>query len=150
MGFFDRFRRKHETVERAAPKVQQRGADVLKKKEGREESEPENREKKKAASFNVQGKQILLEPVVTEKAERGARKNNQYTFYVDRRANKVEVKRAFAALYGVKPVSVNTVRYQGEHVTFRRVAGMTRQTKKAIITVPQGTTIDIVPAAVRE
>ena len=57
---------------------------------------------------------ILIKPVVTEKMERLTDKLNQYGFIVDKRANKLQIKKAIEELYGVTVDSVNTMRYAGK------------------------------------
>ncbi|HPD96372.1 MAG: 50S ribosomal protein L23 [Bacteroidales bacterium] len=89
---------------------------------------------------------ILIKPVVTEKMERLTNKVNQFAFIVDRRANKLQIKKAVEDLYNVTVASVNTMRYAGKVKTrYTRtgyVAGRTSNYKKAIITLKEGETID--------
>ncbi|MEW6611077.1 MAG: 50S ribosomal protein L23 [Patescibacteria group bacterium] len=147
MGFLDRFKRKHEVVQRAAPKG------VASKKEAGEAKEPEVKEEDKvlpphARPYYHEGGSILLKPIVSEKSTRGAA-HGQYTFVVQRRATKGSVKDAIAATYGVRPLSVAIQNYEGRRVRFGRHFGVTKSYKKAIVTLPQGKTIDVLATTSR-
>jgi large subunit ribosomal protein L23 len=89
---------------------------------------------------------ILLKPIVTEKMTSQGDKFNRYGFIVARNANKIEIKKAEEELYGVTVESVNTMRYGGKVKTrFTKsgvMAGKTAATKKAVITLAEGNTID--------
>ncbi|HDP75064.1 MAG TPA: 50S ribosomal protein L23 [Bacteroidales bacterium] len=89
---------------------------------------------------------ILIKPVVTEKMERLADKLNQYSFIVDKRANKLQIKKAIEEFYGVTVDSVNTMRYAGKVKTRYTRTGMlvgrTNSYKKAIVTLKEGDKID--------
>ncbi len=89
---------------------------------------------------------ILIRPVVTEKMERLTEKVNQYGFIVDKRANKLQIKKAIEELYGVTVDSVNTMRYAGKLKTrYTRtgvLVGRTNSYKKAIVTLKEGEKID--------
>ena len=54
---------------------------------------------------------ILIKPIITEKANRDSEKFNRYTFVVDKRANKLEIKNAVETAYGVTIDSVKTMNY---------------------------------------
>ncbi|MEW5846003.1 MAG: 50S ribosomal protein L23 [Bacteroidota bacterium] len=89
---------------------------------------------------------ILIKPVVTEKMERLTDKLNQYGFIVDKRANKLQIKKAIEELYGVTVDSVNTMRYAGKVKTrYTRtgvLVGRNNSYKKAIVTLKDGDKID--------
>jgi large subunit ribosomal protein L23 len=89
---------------------------------------------------------ILIKPVVTEKMERLTDKLNQYGFIVDKRANKLQIKKAIEELYGVTVDSVNTMRYAGKVKTrYTRtgvLVGRNNSFKKAIVTLKEGDKID--------
>ncbi|MBR5060323.1 MAG: 50S ribosomal protein L23 [Clostridia bacterium] len=81
---------------------------------------------------------IIIRPHITEKttAETAAGK---YSFIVDRRATKIDVKKAVENLFNVKVLSVNTINYDGKKKTRRQnsgaVVGHTAAYKKAIVTI---------------
>ena len=85
---------------------------------------------------------ILIAPVVSEKSY-GLLDENKYTFLVDPRANKTQIKIAVEQIFGVKVLSVNTINRQGK--TRRTRYGLVRRanTKSAIISVAPGDRIDI-------
>ena len=88
---------------------------------------------------------VLIKPLVTEKVS-DLNEKGKYGFIVDRKANKVEIKKAVEQMYGVTVESVNTMQYQGKRKTrytkSRVVSGRTDSFKKAIITVAEGEVID--------
>ncbi len=89
---------------------------------------------------------IIIKPVVTEKMTEMGESLNRYGFIVNRKANKLQIKKAVEDLYGVEVVSVNTMTYRGKTKSrFTRtgiISGKTASYKKAIITVAEGETID--------
>ncbi|MCB8963524.1 MAG: 50S ribosomal protein L23 [Bacteroidales bacterium] len=89
---------------------------------------------------------ILIRPIVTEKMERLTSKVNQYGFIVEKKANKLQIKRAIEDLYGVTVDSVNTIRYDGKVKTRYTKAGFlvgrTNSFKKALVTLKNGEKID--------
>ena len=85
---------------------------------------------------------ILLAPVVSEKSY-GLLDENKYTFLVDPRANKTQIKIAVEQIFGVKVLSVNTINRQGKTRRTRYGLGRRANTKRAIISVAPGDRIDI-------
>ncbi len=89
---------------------------------------------------------ILLKPIVTEKMTNQGDKFNRYGFVVDKKANKIEIKKAVESLYGVTVESVNTMRYGGKVKTRYTKSGLmtgkTSSLKKAVVTLVAGSTID--------
>ena len=84
---------------------------------------------------------ILLAPVVSEKSY-GLLDEGKYTFLVDPRANKTEIKIAVEQVFGVKVDSVNTINRQGKTRRTRFGLGKRKDTKRAIVTLKEGS-IDI-------
>lgn len=85
---------------------------------------------------------IILSPVVTEKATL-ASEQNKVIFQVRPDADKAEVKSAVEALFGVKVTKVNTINVLGKEKRFRGRLGRRSDTKKAVVTLAAGQTIDI-------
>jgi len=89
---------------------------------------------------------ILIKPIVTEKLTSQGEKLNRYGFLVDKRANKLQIKKAVEELYKVNVASVNTIRYGGKAKSrFTKsgiLTGRTTASKRAIITLEKGETID--------
>lgn len=88
---------------------------------------------------------ILLAPVVSEKSY-SLLDENKYTFIVDPRANKTEIKIAVEQVFGVKVISVHTLTRQGKVRRTRYGMGRRPNTKRAIISVAAGDRIDIFQA----
>ena len=85
---------------------------------------------------------LLLAPVITEKATRGS-EHNQVTFRVPLEATKPEIKAAVEGLFKVKVDAVNTVVTKGKTKQFRGFIGRRSDTKKAIVTLAEGQNIDV-------
>ena len=89
---------------------------------------------------------IIVRPVVTEKMNAQAEGLRKYGFIVDKKANKVQIKKAVENLYGVTVESVNTMFYAGKRKSrFTRtgyVSGRRNAFKKAVITLREGDIID--------
>ncbi len=86
--------------------------------------------------------QVVLGPVITEKATEGS-EHNQVTFRVVLDARKPEIKAAVEALFSVKVKAVNTMRVKGKSKRFRNVPGRRSDWKKAIVTLQEGHSIDV-------
>ncbi len=84
---------------------------------------------------------ILIAPVVSEKSY-NLLDEGKYTFVVDPRANKTEIKIAVEQIFGVKVDSVNTINRKGKTRRTRFGLGKRKDTKRAIVTLREGT-IDI-------
>jgi large subunit ribosomal protein L23 len=84
---------------------------------------------------------ILLAPVVSEKSY-GLLDEGKYTFIVDPRANKTEIKIAIEQIFSVKVASVNTINRKGKARRTKFGIGRRKDTKRAIVTLREGT-IDI-------
>ncbi|MDE6239217.1 MAG: 50S ribosomal protein L23 [Muribaculaceae bacterium] len=90
--------------------------------------------------------EIMIKPIVTEKATKLSDKLNCYTFRVSPEANKYQIKDLVEKLYGVKVVRVNTAVVRGKNKSRWTKSGLLRgksaEWKKAFITVGEGETID--------
>jgi large subunit ribosomal protein L23 len=92
-------------------------------------------------TLNKDPRDILLSPVVSEKSY-GLLDEGKYTFVVDPRANKTEIKIAVERVFGVKVDSVNTINRQGKTRRTKFGTGKRKNTKRAIVTLKEGS-IDI-------
>ena len=86
--------------------------------------------------------QTVLGPVVTEKATMGS-EHGQVTFRVTMDATKPRIKQAVEELFSVKVKSVNTLRVKGKTKRFKGVKGRRSDWKKAIVTLEDGQSIDV-------
>lgn len=86
--------------------------------------------------------QIIIRPILTEKSAELEADNNQYTFEVHRKANKIEIGKAIEIVFGVRVDKVRTMVVRGDIRRVGRFYGKTRQWKKAIVTLHPGDSID--------
>ena len=87
--------------------------------------------------------QVLVAPIVSEKATQAAEQSNAVLFKVLQDATKPEIKEAVEQLFGVKVKAVNTVTTQGKTKRFRGRLGTRNAVKKAYVTLEDGNTIDV-------
>jgi large subunit ribosomal protein L23 len=85
---------------------------------------------------------VILAPVVTEKATAASEKN-KVVFKVRLDATKIEIKNAVEKLFEVKVTRVNTLTRKGKNKVFKGRPGKQGDVKKAIVTLAEGQTIDI-------
>lgn len=85
---------------------------------------------------------VIRSPMITEKATLGS-EHGQVTFKVAMDASKPEIKQAVEKLFSVKVKSVNTLVQKGKTKTFRGKKGFRNDTKKAVVTLQDGETIDV-------
>ncbi|MCO6484712.1 MAG: 50S ribosomal protein L23 [Saprospiraceae bacterium] len=92
-------------------------------------------------------KDILIKPLITEKAENLSEKKNQFTFLVDRKSNKIEIRKAVEKMYNVHVSAVNTAIMPSKTRNRNTKAGFIRGSvsayKKAVVTLAPGETIDL-------
>jgi large subunit ribosomal protein L23 len=91
---------------------------------------------------------IIIKPVISEKAESKSGKLNQYTFIVDKTANKLEIVKAVSKMFpDVTVKSVNTLinpgKFKSRNTKSGLVKGMVSAKKKAIVTLNEGDMLDI-------
>ena len=91
--------------------------------------------------------EVLIKPILTEKANAQQEKLRRYAFRVNRKANKLEIKKAVEAFYGVTIIDVNTIVVPAKHKSrFTKagtVEGRKPAYKKALVTIAEGETIDL-------
>ncbi|MDH5748844.1 MAG: 50S ribosomal protein L23 [Rhodospirillales bacterium] len=100
--------------------------------------------------YNAKGKvpssermyEVIRSPIITEKATLLS-EFNQVSFNVPLDATKPEIRAAVETLFKVKVKAVNTLRQKGKSKRFRGVLGRRSDTKKAVLTLEEGQTIDI-------
>jgi large subunit ribosomal protein L23 len=96
------------------------------------------------SGYNKDPRDIILKPVVSEKSY-GLIDDGKYTFEVDPRSNKTEIKLAIEKIFDVKVASVNTLNRTGKTRRTRFGTGKRKDTKRAIVTLKSGS-IDIFTA----
>ena len=84
---------------------------------------------------------IIKRPITTEKST-NLQQFNQYTFIVSKNSNTFEIKKAIEVIFKVKVSKVNTSILRGKGKTFKGQYGFRKDTKRAIVTLNEGNTID--------
>ena len=87
--------------------------------------------------------QVIIRPVISEKSYNLIETQNQYTFQVDKRANKNQIKRAIEDAFDVRVHKVNTVNVKSKPKRQGFYRGRTAQWKKAIVRLAEGETIEL-------
>ena len=85
--------------------------------------------------------EIIKKPITTEKST-NLQQFNQYSFIVSKNSNSSEIKKAIEAIFKVKVSNVNTLILRGKGKTFKGQYGFRKDTKRAIVTLNEGNTID--------
>jgi large subunit ribosomal protein L23 len=95
----------------------------------------------------MKSSEVLIKPVLSEKVNRLSEKFNRYTFIVNRKANKLEIKKAVEEFYGISVEEVNTLtmpsKLKQRNTKAGLLVGRKSAKKKAIVTVAEGDTIDL-------
>ena len=90
---------------------------------------------------------ILIKPIITEKAMDASEVQNCYTFAVNTKSNKIEIKLAIEEAYGVSVVNVRTMNYpvkrNTKYTKKGMVTGMKSAYKKAVVQLAEGDNIDL-------
>lgn len=85
---------------------------------------------------------VIKRPMVTEKTSIQKEKDNQVTFEVDRKANRIEIRRAVEEIFNVHVAGVRTLHVRGKFKQRGRILGKRRDWKKAVVTLAPGERID--------
>jgi large subunit ribosomal protein L23 len=86
---------------------------------------------------------VVFKPVVSEKSYDLIQDNNTYTFLVDWRSNKTEIKQAVQEIFDVRVLSVNTMNRKGKLKRTGNVLGRRASSKRALVKLAVGDSIDI-------
>jgi large subunit ribosomal protein L23 len=87
-------------------------------------------------------REIIKRPIITEKSMEGAA-FNKYSFRVDIRSNKIEIRKAIEKIFNVKVTKVNTLTMRGKERRRGKFVGKTPDWKKAVVTLKEGDKIEI-------
>ena len=90
----------------------------------------------------LESHQVILKPLVTEKGMHRSTRNNQYSFEINAHADKTDVRRAVEELFDVKVLKVRTQNRVGKTRRFKFRLGVTKNWKKAIVTLDPEHRID--------
>ena len=95
----------------------------------------------------MKSSEVLIKPVLSEKVNRLSEKFNRYTFIVNRKANKLQIKKAVEDFYGISVEEVNTLtmpsKVKQRNTKAGLLTGRKPAKKKAIVTVAKGDSIDL-------
>lgn len=97
---------------------------------------------KKVKADTKNAYRVLYSPLISEKNTHH-KSANKYVFKVASTTNKIEIKKAIEALYDVKPIAVQIIIVGGRVRKYGKTSGRTKDFKKAIVTLPQGVSLDI-------
>ena len=89
----------------------------------------------------AEARDIILRPIITEKTMKQQNELNQYTFYVTKGANKIEIAKAIEEIYDVTVEKVNVVVTPEKKRRVGRYYGVRNEKRKAIVTLKQGDSI---------
>jgi len=95
-----------------------------------------------SSNYQLSNQQIVKYPIITDKATR-LLENNQYTFVVDRLANKISIKSSIESLFNVKVTKINTSHLPRKQKRIGKYIGWKAQYKKAIVTLAEGDVINL-------
>ncbi|HEX9664229.1 MAG TPA: 50S ribosomal protein L23 [Patescibacteria group bacterium] len=158
MGIFDKFKKNKA----ASPAVKDSGISsqqkpAADKKEAGPKKEvnkvvkeraekPDKKTVKKVSKEDTgQAYRVLIKPVMTEKST-FLGEQSKYVFEVSQRANKIMVKQAIKAVYGVDPVKVNITKVKGKQIRVGRRTGKRKDWKKAVVNLKKGQKIEVFEA----
>lgn len=96
----------------------------------------------KSLHFNRSSNDIIKYPIITDKATR-LLENNQYSFIVNPKSDKLTIKEAIEYLFNVKVIKVNTCHLPRKQKRIGKYIGWKSQYKKAIVTLSEGDTINL-------
>ncbi|MCT7352235.1 50S ribosomal protein L23 [Streptomyces sp. 15-116A] len=125
-----------------ASKAAKKAKEARLKKARRHATEGKNTVVTPASKAYTDPRDVLLKPVVSEKSY-ALIDENKYTFIVDPRANKTQIKEAVQSVFSVKVTGVNTINRVGKRKRTRTGFGQRAATKRAIVTLAEGDRIDI-------
>lgn len=88
---------------------------------------------------------VIKKPIVTEKTTDFS-KHNKYAFVVEEKSSSAEIKKALKKIYGVDAVKINVLNVRSKRGYFRGKPGALRKSgyKKAIVTIKEGQSIDVI------
>ena len=96
---------------------------------------------KRAVAINAYD--VISTPIVTEKTMKLMQEENKYTVKVASDANKIQIKEAFEAIFGVKVVNVNILKKKPKAKRVEKYTGTTKVVRKAIVKIAEGQDINL-------
>lgn len=157
MKFFDKFKKpadkKEKSVKKEKPAKKKEIKSIKKVKKEKTVKKPAKLAKKESLKPSLRKKtkekilidKFLKSPWVTEKATDLA-KQNKYIFKVDKKADKIKVKRAIEKMYDVQVIGVNIINIHPKPRRLGRTVGLKPGFKKAIVALAEGDKIEVIKA----
>lgn len=153
MGIFDKLKGKpkdDKPLSKDAKGKKETGKVKKDKKAGKEKKEKKGKKVAKKDTKKIKreikpGSRaycVLRRAMITEKGT-WLNAESKYLFEVEINASKTDISKAVEDIYGVKPLKVNVIRQSGKKRSYGRSKGMTSDRKKAVVTLPEGTTIQV-------
>ena len=148
MAIFDRFKKeedaKNTDATKSVKKAPSSSKAVAKSEKTEKAANAQTKKTNERSNMRVaQYADLLIKPHISEKAAMLGEKN-VYVFDVPLRANKVEIKKAVEAIYGVSVIGIRTQRGIGKAVKRGRIAGRRSAWKKALVQLKKGQTLNLV------
>lgn len=135
MGIFNKAKKTDDDQQPVATAKPEAAKEVIKEEKAKPAKKAKIEEK-----ASVRG--LLISPVITEKSAKGEQ-YGKYVFQVEADAGKTEIKKAVETRYGIKPIKVNIVTNEGKYKRYGRFWGKRKDTKKAVVTLPKGKSINV-------
>lgn len=142
MSILDRFKKTNEQTQKGSVAAQVTQASEVAVKEKTTAKPKKAAVKSSDRSLSAFASRTILAPVVSEKTAHMSDRNIM-VFHVAADANRITVRQALNELYKVRPLKVNIINTRGKAVRFGKTKGKRSDVKKAIVTLPKGTRIDV-------
>lgn len=97
----------------------------------------------KVGKTTVRSYDCIIKPILSEETMKNMETLNKITVQVDRKSNKIEIKNAFEAIFGVKVKQVNVSNVRAKDKRVGKYYGKTSSYKKAVITLAEGQSLDL-------
>ena len=145
----------NETVENVVEEVKEKKTTTrkttAKKVEKVEEAKPAKKTTKKASKkevvkvgkATVKSYDCIIKPILSEETMKNMETLNKITVQVNKNSNKIEIKNAFEAIFGVKVKQVNVSNVRAKDKRVGKYYGKTSSYKKAVITLAEGQSLDL-------
>lgn len=102
-----------------------------------------NKETAKVGKPTVKSYDCIIKPILSEETMKNMETLNKITVQVDKKSNKIEIKNAFEAIFGVKVKQVNVSNVRAKDKRVGKYYGKTSSYKKAVITLAEGQSLDL-------
>lgn len=119
--------------------VETKTAEVKEKKTSKKAA----KETAKVGKTTVKSYECIIKPILSEETMKNMETLNKITVQVNKNSNKIEIKNAFEAIFGVKVKQVNVSNVRAKDKRVGKYSGKTSSYKKAVITLAEGQSLDL-------